>query len=113
MEGQDKELASIQKRRRRKEEEEPVFHQVPSVLLRLCGRGGPSFLLPGWRPNSRGDAVVTLGQALDPCPATDMGHAVDLPQSTSHLHPSEEAFNSPVQSPLRISSLSGGPLHSR
>lgn len=36
MEGQDKELMSIQKRRRRKEEE-PVFHPVPNVLLCLCG----------------------------------------------------------------------------
>lgn len=40
---------------------------------------------------------------------------MNLPQSTSHLHghQSEDAFNSLVQSPLRISSLSGGPLHSR
>lgn len=40
---------------------------------------------------------------------------MNLLQSTSHLHrhQSEEAFNSPVQSPLRISSLSGGHLHSR
>ena len=45
MEGQDKEVVSIQKRRRRKQEE-PVFHWVPNVLLRLRGWGGPSFLLP-------------------------------------------------------------------
>lgn len=50
-------------------------HHVPQggrVSLHL---ESPSFQLPGGWPDSRGNSVVTLGQALEPCLAADMGSA--------------------------------------
>lgn len=110
MDGQGKKLVSIQER----EVGRASIHCVPDRSGASAAVEALFFLLPGWRPDSRGDTVVTLGRAMEPCLATSVGSTVDVPQSTSHLHlhPCEEAFNSPVQSPLRISSLSGGHLHS-
>lgn len=61
------------------EEEEEVGRTSISLAAEctsasLC-LGAPSFLLLDWRPGSRGDAVGTFGQALEPCLAADMGSA--------------------------------------
>ena len=61
------------------EEEEEVGRTSISLAAEctsasLC-LGAPSFLLLDWRPDSRGDTVGTLGQALEPCLVTNMGSA--------------------------------------
>lgn len=62
---------------------------------------------------SRGGCCSDFRTSPEPCPATDAERTMDVPQSISHLHhPNEAAFSSPGRSPLRISSLSGGHLHS-
>lgn len=114
MEGQDKEVVSIQKRRRRKQEE-PEFHWVPNVLLRLRGRGGLSFLLPQLMARQQRGCCSDFRTSPGALSGHCHGEYHGLTPINSHLHhhACEEGFNSPVQSPLRISSLSGGHLHSR
>lgn len=90
MEEQGRELVSIQER----EVGRASIHCVPDRSGAPAAVEALFFLLPGWQPDSRGDTVVTLGRALEPCLTTSVGSTVDVPQSTSHLHlhPREEAF---------------------
>lgn len=57
------------------EEGRARVHCVPQGSRVSLWLQGPSFWLPGRRPDSRGDSVLTLGQALEPCRAVDMGSA--------------------------------------
>lgn len=57
MEGHGKELVSIQER----EVGRASIHCVPDRSGAPAAVEALFFLLPGWRPDSRGDTVVTLG----------------------------------------------------
>lgn len=77
MEGQGKELVSNWKRRRRVKEDQ--YFACSHVLLCPCDWGGPFILLLGRWPHREKDMVVILGLGLEPCLATDVESAIDLP----------------------------------